>query len=113
MNPVSHAVFSRTVKLAQKTSKFLFVEHDGSLPAAGGAALGTLENDGNANDRVAVTVLGVGIATSAAAIADGAAIKVDAAGKALTHDGNNKIVGRALAPTTEADQQFPYLCIPN
>ena len=102
-----------TVRLAADTAADLFVEVDGSLPAAGANAYGPTYMGGKTGEAVAVTTLGIATVTAGAAIARGVGVMVTAAGKVITHAGNAPVVARALeAAAADGDRIRAHL-IPN
>jgi hypothetical protein len=90
-----------------------FIEDDGTLPAAGGSALGVTRNASVSGDLVPVDVVGTCIVEAGGVIAKGGACKVDAAGKVLAHDSTNKIVARALSAAAADGDLIHVLLIPN
>ena len=107
-------ILRRTVKAGAALAAQRFVEADGTYPAAGGAALGVTYTAAADDDYVSVTLLGiVPVETTAAAVAVGAAVMVDAAGKVQTRTGTNTIVGRALEAAPAAGGTILVHLIPN
>ena len=107
-------ILRSTVKLDAETAAGLFVDPDGSLPAAGEDALGPTYTKGAANELVAVTLLGiVPVQTTAAAVAVGDALKVAATGKVLKATANTVVVARALTAVGGAGGEIMVLVFPN
>ena len=102
-----------SVKLAAATEANLFVDESGALPGAGENAYGPTYTKGAADEYVAVTTLGIAIATAGAAIAKGAACEVLATGKLQTRTGTNVIVARALEAAAADGDEFRVHLIPN
>ena len=90
-------ILRRTIKAGAALEAQRFVEADGTYPAAAGTALGVTYTKAANDEYVSVTLLGVvPVETTAAAVAVGDALQVDASGKVLTRTGSNVIVARAL-----------------
>lgn len=85
-----------------------FVTPAGAVAGAGAAVAGICNSDTAIGEMAPVIALGVGIATSGAAVAVGAVIGSDAAGKAITWVSGEKL-GVALTATTGADQELEVL----
>ena len=106
-------ILRHSIKVASKTKAGRFVEADGTTPAPGSNALGPVYTDVDANDMVAVTVLGTASAIAGAAIAKGAALKVEADGKVITATNDTVTVARALTAAAAEDDDVLVLIIPN
>lgn len=85
------------ITLAAAIAAGYFVDFDGTLPANGAAAVGPLVEGGDSGDTVMAAVGGVANVVIGAAVAVGAPIQTNAAGKAITRTGSNVIQGRALS----------------
>ncbi len=92
-----------------------FVGHDGAPAGDGGNTLGVAKMDAaTIGDATTVDVIGTAVVLSGAAIAEGALIQSDAAGKAITKAAG-KTVAR-MAPgsvATAANQRIEVLLIAN
>ena len=106
-------ILRHSIKVAAATSAGRFVTATGAAPAAGSNAAGPLYTDAKANDLVAVTVLGTTNAIAGAAIAAGAALKVEADGKVITATNDTVTVARALTAAAAEDDDVLVLIIPN
>lgn len=108
------AILSLTVTAVGALTAHRFVGHTGSQAASAGNALGVARSDAAIGEDVTVDVLGTGLVEAGAAIAAGAAVQVDASGRAITLAAGQK-VGR-LAPGAVASQAgdlVEVLLIPN
>lgn len=81
-------------------SQFRFVNTDAngkaSLPTAGGRAVGVRQNKPKTNEGATVMIDGISIVEAGAAVANGANVTSDAAGRAITAAAGNEILGHAL-----------------
>ena len=83
----------------------LFVDGDGTLPAANTRPLGVLYMDTKNGELGTLRVLGIVPAVIGAAVAPDADLQVTAEGKVITRTGSNPIVARALsAGAADGDQ---------
>lgn len=94
-----------------------FVEADGTYPSAGGHALGVTETAARSGDLIAVMTLGLAVVEAADAIAEGALVQTDAAGKAKTYvatgAGAGKALGRAMTAAAKGGDMIQVHLIPN
>ncbi len=103
-----------TLPIATAGAAGRFVDLTGALPTADENAAGpTYMKTSTAKEAAAVTVLGVATGIAGAAIAAGAALKVTAAGKLITHTANTVVVARALEAATADGDELAVLVIPN
>lgn len=86
----------------------LFVTPGGAVAGAGAAVAGVCNADAATGEVAPVISLGVGICTSGAAVAAGAVIASDAAGKAITWVSGEKL-GVALTAASGANQEIEVL----
>jgi hypothetical protein len=108
------SILTLTVKATAVIPANRFVERDGTLPAAGGNALGVTRFAGEVGDLMAVDVHGTTIAECGAAVAIDSALMVDAAGKVVVLAGSGKqTVGRALEAGTADGSKIEILLIPS
>jgi len=88
---------------ASAISRFSAVAADGSIPAAGGAAVGFAASDQLIGLRVPVVVGGTGIALAGAAITKGQTLQVGASGTVIPRTAG-RAVGRAMISGNTGDQ---------
>ena len=100
MNATENTLLRHTLKLSQDTEAHRFVQFSGATAAAGGVAAGPTYMKGDSGDRVAVSLLGIAVATAGAAIAKGAELQVGADGKVIT-----RAAGKTVAWALEAASQ--------
>ena len=113
-------IYRPTVKVAAATDAGLFVKFDGGKPAAGDKCIGPVyTKTAAANERAAVTMLGVAQAVAgsvvnanAGAIAAGDRLKVEATGKVVKAQANDTAVALAMEAVTEADKAFAVFVQP-
>ena len=96
MSQLEQPILRRSIKAGVALKGQRFVEVDGTYPVANGHALGVTYTDAAMGAYVAVTLLGAVPVEANGAVAAGAAVTPDAAGKAGTAAGANQVVGRAL-----------------
>jgi hypothetical protein len=84
----------------------------GAVPAAGGNVIGFTRTEGAVGDLVPTDAAGTVLATAGAAIANGAALEVDAQGRVVTRT-SGATVGRALKAATGAGDVIEIRFIPN
>lgn len=108
------SVLNMTVTAVGALTAHRFVGHTGSQAAAAGNALGVARTDAAIGELCPVDVIGTAIVEAGGAIAAGAAVQVDASGRAVTLAAGEK-VGR-LAPgavATQAGDMIEVLLIAN
>ena len=105
LNPI--LTISRKAKAA--LGQHILMAASGGLPAAGGRVLGPTRSALAVDEVGSVYAGGVVPVVSAGAIADGADLMTDAAGKVTTHAGNVAVIGQALEAATAADQTIMAL----
>lgn len=94
------------------TGKKFFAVKLGTLPeeidlAGVGEGIGILMNEPKVGETAEVAMLGGGaLGQSGAAIAKGAEVSSNAAGKLITSLVTNKVLGIAVSPTSGADEYF-------
>lgn len=88
------------------------VSHAGAVPAAGARCLGFAKTGAAIGERVAVEVVGTTVAEAGAAIANGAALELDASGRVVTRS-SGATVGSALGTAAAAGDKIEILLIPN
>lgn len=93
-------------------TQFRAVTVAGAVPSAAANSLGVAQNTGAIGDAVPVVVLGTAIAEAGAAIAAGALLETDAAGRFITRSAG-AIVGRAITAAGALGDQFEAFLIPN
>ena len=113
MSDLDSALQRITITLAATVDEHLYVEADGTLPAAGKPALGVACTAGKSGDDVAVAIYGVVPITAGGEVALGAALKVTAAGKVVTATTGKVTVARALEAAAEDGDIIRCLLIPN
>jgi hypothetical protein len=84
----------------------------GAQAGAGVTSLGPAMNPAVTGDPTPVVVLGTAICQAGAAIAVGAALETNAAGKYITRT-SGTIVGRAITAAAADNDMFEALLIPN
>ena len=90
--------------------KNLFIGFTGAVCAADGKALGVLAENVLIDEQAPVAVSGIAIVLSGAAVAVGAEVSSNAAGKAITKVAG-AINGYALDESTAADQAIRILLV--
>ncbi len=93
-------------------TQFRAVTAAGALPAAAGRCAGFADVSGAIGDRVPYGAVGTAIAEAGAALAVGAALELDAAGRVITRT-TGTTVGQALQAATASGQAIEILLIPN
>jgi len=84
----------------------------GAVATAAGNAVGVAEINGAIGERVAVTVLGTGIAIAGAAVTAGVALEVGTTGRLVTRTAG-VTVARALTAAAANGDELEVLWIPN
>lgn len=112
MSQQSIEILSLPVKATAALTSRRFVTVAGAVPAAGANALGVARSDGATGETVAVDVLGTAVVEAGGAISAGAAVEVDASGRAVTQS-TGVTVGRALEAAAAAGDFIEVLLIPN
>lgn len=84
-------------------SKNLFIGFDGNLCAASAKALGVLNANTDLAEQAPVTVVGIALVLSGAAITAGAGVEANANSKAITVV-SGELNGYALDDASEADE---------
>jgi len=92
-------------------AQFRAVNAAGALPTAGATSLGIAQHGAAIGEPVPVVVLGTAIGEAGAAVAVGALLETDAAGRFITRAAG-AIVGRSLTAGALGDQLEIFL-IPN
>jgi len=100
-----------SVVAAAALTEGLATGHDGGLATAAGVMMGLTATDAEIGDRVAIDMLGTGIATAGAAIADGVNLQVGTNGKLITQT-TGIIVGRSLQAATADGDKLEVLLLP-
>ena len=90
------------------TERFLFVDVDGAIPAAGAVAAGVTNADASEGENIPVTAVGAAIVRAGGAVAKMAEVEGDASGRAVTL-ASGKRNGIALAAATQAGDLIPVL----
>lgn len=86
------------------------ITYAGALGSAGTSVIyGVLQQDCVQNDTVSVAVGGLVEVLSGAAVAVGAAVVSDSAGRGVTATAGDKIFGRAVSAAAAANQKFQVL----
>lgn len=97
-------------------SQYLFVVANSSakvaVAGAGVSALGVLDNDPTLDQAATVIVSGVAKVKAGAAIAAGAKVQSNAAGKAITATSTAFVNGIALAAAAADNEVIPVLVMP-
>jgi len=78
-------VLLTSIKAASALTKNLFIGFDGALCGANAKALGVSNADADSDEQLPVTVVGIALIKSGAALSAGAKIASDASGKAVTY----------------------------
>ena len=86
------------------------IGYDGNLAADASAMFGLAENDANAGDQLAVTVLGTGVGIAGGVIANGAQVEV--LGGKLVTKAAGVAVGRALQAAAADGDMIEILELP-
>lgn len=109
------SLLTLTVAAAGALEASRFVTKAGAYPAAGAAAFGVARTSAAAaGDLVPVDVLGTAIVEAGAAIADDAALMVDATGRVVPLTAGGKApVGRAMAAAAAAGAFIEILLVPS
>lgn len=113
MSNLDNALLRITLTLAVAVEQHLFVEADGTLPAADGHALGVTETEGSSGAAVAVAVIGVVAVTAGEALSAGDPLKVTAAGTVVANVNAKVTVARALEDASASGDQIRCLLIAN
>ena len=106
-------ILRETILLAGATAANRFVTAAGEAPIAGGAALGPTYLAGEANERVAVTALGISSAVAGAAFSRGDELEVMADGRVRKRRAGDTVVAVALEAASAADDTVAVHVIPN
>ena len=85
-------------------SKNLLIDFDGTVLGADQKQLGVLNANTNSGEEAPVTVKGIAMVYSGAAITLGNELKSNASGKVITWATSGKVVGYALDAATGADE---------
>jgi len=112
MSQQSIEILSLPVKATASLTSRRFVTIGGAQAGAGATALGVARSDGAIGDQVPVDVLGTAVVEAGAAIVAGAAVEVDASGRAVTKN-TGVTVGRALEAAAAAGDFIEVLLIAN
>lgn len=108
------AILTLTVMATAALTGNRFCERDGTLPAAGGNALGVARFNAAIGDLVSVDVQGTAIAECGGAVPIDSPLMVDAAGKVVVLTGSAKqSVGRALEAGAGDGSLIEILLIPS
>ena len=114
MSDTTNVLLAKSVKLtAALAAPHLFTTLAGALPAAGARAHGVARYGGAVGDLVTVDIMGISLATAAAAVDKDAALEVTAAGKVQTKAGSNVVVARALEAASAAGDIIEVLLLPS
>jgi predicted RecA/RadA family phage recombinase len=108
----TRAILTHGVVAAVAMSAHRAISYTGAIPAAGGPMMGVTISDASAGNRVPVEMLGISEIAVGAAVAAGAALELDATGRAVTLAAGTKI-GRAMASASAADQVILFNIIPS
>lgn len=103
---------ARTVTATAAIAEYLQVTYAGALPSATGAVvMGSAHHAAAIDDDLTVDVMGELIGVSGAAIAVGAALVTNSAGKLITNPGagGEYIVGYAVEAVSAADTKIRYI----
>ena len=114
MSMLNQPIQRLSVKLAADTAASRFVTFAGAVATAAGRAAGLTYVKGDADEKVAVTVLGTATAISGAAgIAVGDKLEVGADGKLILLTSTHVHVATALEAVTASDTEFRVFVVPN
>ena len=97
------AILTRSVVAAAALSDKQAVNAAGNVATAAGRMRGLAEFDGAILDRVTLTVLGTGIATAGAAIADDAELEIGTGGKLITLAAGKRVAIAMQAAAADGD----------
>lgn len=100
------SILALTVMAIGVVAAHRFVGHDGNVAAAAGNALGVACSDAVANDAMPVDVIGTTVVEAGAAIAAGAAVQVDATGRAVTKTAGVTVARLAPGESAAAAGEF-------
>ena len=100
-----------TMTAAEDMPAHRFIAYDGSLANTGLKSIGIADLDCNANDKIAITILGVMPVETGGPINIGDAVTSTAFGKALVAIEGEPINGRALDAATGADEFIRILLV--
>lgn len=90
-----------------------FVTPLGAQTGADGNALGVARTSGDAGECITVDCLGTALVEAGAAVAAGATIKADAAGRAIEWDTSGARLGIARQAASAAGELIEVFLIPN
>jgi len=107
------SVLSLTDTLTGTVAANRFVTAAGAQAGADANALGVSRQAGVATDKITVDVLGTATVEAGAAVAEGATIKSDASGRAITWVTAGAKIAVALEAASAAGQVIEVLLIPN
>lgn len=108
----NHSVFTLSIKATATLVAMTLVTFLGATASAAGNTAGVVRTDGVAGDLVPVDILGTARVIAGGAVAAGARVEADAAGKAVTH-ASGVPVGVALEAATASGQVIEIALIPN
>jgi len=113
MSQQNIALLSLTETLTGAVVANRFVSALGAQVGADANALGVTRQAGAIGDKVTVDVIGTAMVEVGAAVADGATIKSDASGRAITWVTSGARLAVALEAASVAGQVIEVLLIPN
>lgn len=107
------ALLALTVMATTAIAAERFVTPAGAQAGADANTLGVARSAAASGERVPVDVIGTAVVESGAAVAEGATLKSDASGRAITWATSGAKVAVALQAATAAGQFIEVLLIPN
>lgn len=113
MSKQSTPLLTLTRKLTGTVAQHRFVTPANAQAGADANTLGVSRVAGVANDNIAIDTIGTTVVEAGAAIADGASLKSDANGKAITWAASGAKVAVALEAAGGAGEFIEVLLIPN
>jgi len=101
MSLQSKSIFNLAIQATAAVAGNTFVSATGATASAGAAALGVAYTDAAVGNTFTVSTVGTATVLAGAAITNGAAVEVDASGRAIPH-ASGVVVGYALSTASAA-----------